>query len=108
MIGSSGTYVPLPHDAPTGGYDLYERVAYSYYQMGPSKAEPLDPRKNPKNWALWFREFLALIFPRVRMEVMTPAEPTLPRLAYRCRSGTTPVREWKMKNWVQALKSQQI
>jgi hypothetical protein len=105
MIGA-GTYTPIPKDAPTGWSSSCDTTWYSTYVLG--RPEPPNPRKDPKNWALWFREFLALIYPRVRMEVATPAEPVLPRLAYRCRSGTTPVREWKMKNWVQALKSQQI
>lgn len=33
-------------------------------------------------------------------------EPILPKLSYRCRSGTIPIREWKMKNWMQALGQQ--
>ncbi len=57
-------------------------------------------------WALWFREFLSSIFPGICKEIVLPMEPILPSRLVRCRSGTLPVREWKMKNWVQALKSQ--
>jgi hypothetical protein len=91
---------------PTGGWDYEDGTRYANSYCSPSKPEPPNPRKDPKNWALWFREFLAEIFPRVRMEILTPAEPILQRLAYRCRSGTIPIREWKMKNWVQALNQQ--
>ena len=113
MIGT-GTPATVPYNiyvasttqVPTGGWDTYDSVAYAYYSMGPSKVEPLDPRKNPKNWALWFREFLASIFPGLRNEAVIPAEPVLLAvIVRRCRSGTMPVREWKMKNWIQALRA---
>lgn len=123
MIGTAGTtaYTPTPRvnyssSTPTGGWGYDDGTHYgdtvgtysdrfNSYSL-PLKPEPPNPLKDPKNWALWFREFLALIFPRVRMEVLMPPEPILKRLAYRCRSGTIPIREWKMKNWVQALYQQ--
>ena len=112
MIGVGTTaYVPnvrvnYSSTPPTGGWDYDGGTRYNDSYYVPSKPEPPNPRKDPKNWALWFREFLDLIFPRVRMEVLLPAEPILPKLSYRCRSGTIPIREWKMKNWIQALGQQ--
>jgi hypothetical protein len=115
VIGSAGTtaYVPNPRvnyasSTPTGGWGYDDGTHYGDYtnSYAVRKPEPPNPLKDPKNWALWFREFLALVFPRVRMEVLMPPEPILKRLAYRCRSGTIPIREWKMKNWVQALNQQ--
>src|SRR5271157_4904141 len=112
MVGGGMTSGTIPRNVtydsttPTGGWDLYDeqRIAYAYYSMGPSKIEDPDPRKNPKNWALWFREFLTSLFPSRCDEIMNPVKLVQPvRIIPRCRSGTIPIREWKMKNWIQAL-----
>jgi len=109
MVGgmTSGTIprnVTYNSTTPTGGWDIYDdQVAYAYYRTGPSKIEELDPRKNPKNWALWFREFLKLIFPVRDLAIRDVTPVAGPPVRIHCRSGTLPVREWKMKNWVQAL-----
>lgn len=112
MIGSNVTTGTIPRNVPynsttpTGGWDLYDEqaVAYAYYRMGPSKTDEVDPRKDPKNWKIWFKEFLMSLFPSRFDEIMEPAKLIQPvRIVPRCRSGTLPIREWKMKNWVQAL-----
>src|SRR5271170_3637705 len=83
----------------TGGRVIY----YSHDYCRGEKAPP-DPCKNPKNWALWFREFLMSIIPQREEHTVCAKEPIRHlRQAYRCRSGTIPIREWKMKNWIQAL-----
>src|SRR5271156_2388348 len=104
MIGCDVTSATLPWDwetNATGGRLVY--YSHDYYR---AEKEPPDPCKDPKNWALWFREFLAQVCPP-RKEVMLRAMEPIRHLrqTYRCRSGTTPSREWKMKNWIQALVS---
>src|SRR5271154_7598766 len=112
MVGSDATTATIPRYVtynsltPTGGWDLYDeqQVVYDYYRMGPSKIEEPDPRKDPKMWKLWFAEFLKLVCPPRKEILVRAMEPTwLLRHFHRCRSGTIPIREWKMKNWVQAL-----
>jgi hypothetical protein len=88
------------------GYDsttAYQPLVY-YYDWDRREEEPsLDRRKDPKAWALWFREFLKLLYP-VRELVEAAIEPEFyAKLEHRCRAGTLPAREWKMKNWIQAL-----
>jgi len=112
MVGGDVTSGTIPRNVtynsstPTGGWDLYneQQIEYAYYQMGPSKIEDPDPRKNPKNWALWFREFLKLVFPSRREELLLVKRLMPVRIDIHCRSGTIH-REWKMKNWVQALRA---
>jgi hypothetical protein len=108
MVGGGGTTATIQHNirydstTPTGGWDLYDRVSYAYY-TSPKEEKP-DPRKDPKMWKLWFKEFLQEIFGKFPEEIISPKIEFVPtRIFHRCRSGTVPTREWKMKNWIQAL-----
>ena len=105
MIGA-GTHIPTPKDAPTGGWDTGGWDNMYCYSV-PATPERPDPRKNPKNWALWFREFLALVCLRCEQPTIRATRIVYDWLAgqVRCRSGTLPTREWKMKDWVQALRA---
>lgn len=86
-------------DATGGRY----RPNYSWDYLR-AERRPLEDRKNPKFWAIWFREFLDSLAPRPLEQAMLPANPLPVKPVPHCRSGPLPVREWKMKNWVQALK----
>jgi len=65
----------------------------------------LDERRNPKFWALWFREFLSALFAGGKrgMAAAKERDSVTPRQTHRIRSGTLRTREWKMKLWVQSL-----
>jgi hypothetical protein len=96
-------------DNATGGhidYSCYDACS-EYLRMGPEKITTPDPRKDPKMWKIWFREFLTSILPAPR-EIVTVLPKFVPAHQFlcHCRSGPPPEREWKMKSWVQALKSQ--
>jgi hypothetical protein len=92
-------------DEATGGHMNY--ACSEYWQTEPEKTKTPEPRKDPKMWKIWFREFLTAILPAPREVVAVLPDPIQAhRLSHRCRSAPPPECEWKMKNWVQALKSQ--
>lgn len=61
-----------------------------------------DDCRDPKMRAKWFREFLEELWPRCK-RVPEVASVKFKSVIVRCRSGTLPQREWKMKLWKQNL-----
>lgn len=78
-------------------------TVYADFPPIPVMDEPIDQRFNPRFWAKWFREFLIDLRPKVCQPLCVRLTTYRRNFVNLSRSGPPKIREWKMKNWIQAL-----